>query len=71
MKKYVVHVSNPTSLDERVSVMAGENDLAEVAYQAVARIVEAEGSFDLPMFIDIHPAETAPEFEPLPAHVAM
>lgn len=65
MKKFVVHVSNPTTLDERVIVTADEDDLAAVAHQAVREVTEFEGGVDFPIFIDIHEAEHAPNFEPL------
>lgn len=66
MKKYVIHLYNPTSLDERVCVSGDARPLADVAHEAIAKIVsDRGGAFDLPMFIDIHPAESAPEFPPL------
>src|SRR5258708_4578428 len=72
VKKYVVHVSNPTSLDERICVTADEHDLAAVAHEAISKVMEAcDGGFDLPMFIDIHAAENAPVFESMHAAVAM
>jgi hypothetical protein len=72
MKQYVVHLTNPTSLDERIVVIADEHDLATVAGDAVRQAIGAlDGGIDLPMFIDIHAAEHAPVFEPLHSSVAM
>ncbi len=72
MKQYVVHLTNPTSLDERIVVTANEHDLAMVARDAVHQAIAAmDGGIDLPMFIDIHPADNAPVFETMRSNVAM
>ena len=72
MKQYVVHITNPSSLDERLQVTANEHELAAVARDAVHQAIAAmDGGIDLPMFIDIHAAEHAPTFEPLHSNVAM
>lgn len=58
MKSFIVHLSDPTGVDEQaVVVVQNEGTLGQAVHMAIDEIVErCGGSLSFPLFVDIHPA---------------
>jgi hypothetical protein len=69
MQDFVIHISDPRGIDERVAVRAvGDGEVGRALQLALDDVLARHGGdFAFPLFIDIHPAE---DFAAVAAHYA-
>jgi hypothetical protein len=59
MQNFVIHITDPRGIDERVMVQSlGDGEVGRAAQLAIDDVLARHGGdFAFPLFIDIHPAE--------------